>query len=78
MESKKKVLNIIEIVVGIIFVVGFIVCIIMQCVNPTAAFSVWLKENIWDISKTVEGFKNQLPEIINCLIYIVMFDLTYY
>jgi small conductance mechanosensitive channel len=27
---------------------------------------------VWDISKTLEGLKNQLPEIIQCIIYIIL------
>ena len=70
--KSKKIFNLIEIIVGVLFIVGFIVCITMQYVNPEAAFSLWLKENVWDISKTLESFKNQIPEIIHCIIYIVL------
>jgi small conductance mechanosensitive channel len=35
-------------------------------------FTKWVKENVWDISKTIDGLKAQLPEIIQCLIYIIL------
>ena len=34
--------------------------------------TVWVKNNVWDISKTLQGLKNQLPEIIQCVIYIFL------
>ena len=71
-NNKRKVLNIIEIVIGGLFLIGFLGCIILQITSPTQPFTVWVKENVWDISKTLEGLKNQLPEIIQCVIYIIL------
>ena len=75
--NKRKVLNIIEIVIGSLFLLGFIGCIILQLTIPENAFTLWIKANVWDITKTVEGLKNQLPEIIQCLIYIILIILFY-
>lgn len=71
-NNKRKVLNIIEIVIGGLFLIGFLGCIILQITSPTQPFTIWVKENVWDISKTLEGLKNQLPEIIQCIIYIIL------
>ena len=71
-NRRKKVLGIIEIIVGILFVLFFAGCIITQLIYPEADFSIWIKENVWDISNSLEGLKKQLPEIIHCLIYIVL------
>ena len=66
--KSKKVFNIIEIVVGVLFIAGFVCCIAMQYSNPEAPFAIWLKNNVWDISKTLDGLKSQIPEIIQCII----------
>lgn len=71
-NNKRKVLNIIEIVIGGLFLIGFLGCIILQITSPSQPFTIWVKENVWDISKTLEGLKNQLPEIIQCVIYIIL------
>lgn len=71
-NSKRKVLNIVEIVIGTLFLIGFMACIILQVTSPENAFTQWVKQNVWDISKTSESFKKQLPEIIQCIIYIVL------
>ena len=70
--NKRKVLNIVEIVIGALFLVGFVLCIVLQVTSPDGDFTVWVKNNVWDISKTLQGLKNQLPEIIQCVIYIVL------
>ncbi len=71
-NEKKKVLNMVEIIIGALFLIGFITCIILQVTSPEGAFTIWIKENVWDISKTLEGLKAQLPEIIQCVIYIIL------
>ena len=70
--NKKKVLSIIEMAVGALFLIGFITCIILQVTSPEGDLTKWIKDNVWDISKTLDGLKNQLPEIIQCVIYIVL------
>lgn len=71
-NEKKKVLNMVEIIIGALFLIGFITCIILQVTSPEGAFTIWIKENVWDISKTLESLKAQLPEIIQCVIYIIL------
>lgn len=72
--KKKKVLNLVEIIIGVVFILCFVGCILLQAI-PTLAenpFVLWIKTNVWDITKTAEGLKAQLPEIIHCVIYIVL------
>ncbi len=69
---KKKVSTIIEISVLVLFLILFAVCIIVQLVVPTGAFSVWVKENVWDINKTLISLKTHVPTFIHSLIYIVI------
>ena len=71
-SNKRRIINIIEIVVGIVFLACFVGCIILQQTSPEGVFTKWVKENVWDISKTIDGLKAQLPEIIQCLIYIIL------
>lgn len=71
-NEKKKILNMVEIIIGALFLIGFITCIILQVTSPEGEFTKWIKENVWDISKTSEGLKAQLPEIIQCVIYIIL------
>ena len=72
--KKKKVLNIIEIAIGVLFVLCFIACILLQVIPSFSSsnFVIWIKENVWDITKTADNFKAQLSEIIHCIIYIVL------
>ncbi len=69
---KKKVFTVIEITVLALFVILFAVCLIVQLVVPTGSFSVWMKENVWDINKTLISLKTHVPTLINSLIYIVI------
>ena len=53
-KDKKKILNMVEIIVGALFLIGFIACIILQVTSPDGAFTVWIKENVWH-SQVVRG-----------------------
>ncbi len=72
MGKNRKVKNIIEIIIGCLFVVLMIGCVVIQLVNPSLSVSVWIKENVWDVSKSLKGLQKQLPVIIRCLIYIIL------
>ena len=47
--KKKKVLNLVEIIVGIVFVLCFIGCILLQAIPSLAEnpFVLWIKTNVW-------------------------------
>ena len=70
--EKRKGLGIIEIVVGVIFLVLFAVCIVLQIAQPDSEIANWIKVNVWDISASLSSLEAQLPEIIHCVIYIVL------
>lgn len=73
MEKKsKKIKNIVEIVLGTIIIMVLIGTLILQLVVPELALSIWVRDNIWNIEKSLEGLKAQLPEIIQCIIYIFL------
>ena len=72
MKKKEKVITIIEIVLGSLVVLSLVAAVILQCALPQLEISIWMKENIWDVSSSVEGLKSQLPIIIQSVIYIFL------
>lgn len=74
MENKKskKVIFWIEMAVLALFVIAFIACIIIELAAPDSAISIWMKENVWDVTKTGATIKEHIPVLINSLIYIVL------
>ena len=72
-ESKnRKIINIIELVLGIIIILALVSALILQLVVPDMVLSIWIKDNIWDVKESFVGLKAQLPEIIRCVIYIFL------
>lgn len=71
-ERTKKTLLVIEVVVLTLFILAFCGCIILQLVVPNSEFSVWIKENVWDMSKALVSLKTHVPVLITSLIYIVI------
>ena len=69
--SKNRKL-IIEITVLSLFLLLVFGTMILQLAAPDLALSIWVKENIWDISATLGNLKNHLPVIINSFILIVI------
>ncbi len=75
MESKdkrRKIRLVVEIVVLSLFVVMFLGCILAELIAPQSKFSVLMKENVWDVKKTLTSIKAHIPTLINSLIYIVL------
>ncbi len=69
---KKKIFLIIELSVLTLLIALFAVCLIVQLIVPTGGFSVWMKEYVWDINKTLISLKTHVPTLINSLIYIII------
>ena len=73
MENKKrKIINIIELILGALILAGLVFSLIIQLISPTEEYAIWVKNNVWDIEKTLSGLEAQLPEIIQCIIYIFL------
>ena len=72
LEPKKKALFITEITILALFLALFLVCLIVQLAVPESAFSIWVKENVWDINKTLISLKSHVPTLIQSVIYIVI------
>lgn len=72
-ESKGKLVwNVIQIVIGVLFVSAFVAMLILQLCLPELSISVWTKENVWNISDTGNIILAQLPLIIKSLIFIIL------
>lgn len=71
-SKSKKVLNIIEIVVGALVLVGFVAVMVLQLAAPTLEISVWTKTYVWDVLETGNQFMKQLPIVIQSLVFIVI------
>ena len=72
MKRKDKVITIIEIVLGSIVLLALIATVVLQFVLPQLELSVWVRDNIWNVSASVESLKAQLPTIIQSLVYICL------
>lgn len=75
MEKKnknKKTFRIVEISLLVLVIVAFIAAIIIEVVAKNSPVGEWMKENVWDIDKTLASLNAQVPTIIHCVIYIVV------
>ena len=71
-EKNRKIINIIEIILGALIIGMLIGTLVLQLVVPESEISIWVKDNIWNVNASIEGLKAQLPEIIQCIIYIFL------
>lgn len=71
-NKKKNVLLIVEVILLVIVIALFAVCLIVQLINPESAIAMWMKDNVWDIHKSLISLKTHLPTLIQSLIYIVI------
>jgi small conductance mechanosensitive channel len=72
MKKKDKIISIIEIVLGSLVLLCLIATVVLQLAAPQLEITLWVKENIWDVSSSLEGLKAQLPTIIQSVIYIFL------
>lgn len=71
-DTKSKLFSIIEKAVLGIFFLAIISCFVIQLIFPDWDISVWTRENVWDIDKTLISLKSHVPTLIKSLIYIVI------
>lgn len=73
-NSKKvrKIISIIGIVLGAIVLILFFGGIIVEAIDPTSAIGMWVKDNVWDISKIPEAWSAHVKTIIRSIILIVV------
>ena len=48
----QKIWTIIEIIIGALLIATFITCIVIEGVIPDSDFTIWMRENVWDLNKT--------------------------
>ena len=71
-KPKKKIGLIIEIIILSLFVLGFAFLIVMQIIQPELPISLWMKENILDVSMIGETVVKHIPTLITSLFWIVV------
>lgn len=71
-DKKKKTILIIEICVGSLVVLAFLVSMMVEFFAPESGFGAWLSRNVWDVRATGAALNTHLPTIIHSLIYIVL------
>ena len=71
-NKSKKVINIIELILGGIIILGLIAALVLQMVDPKSSVSIWFAKNIWDVKSTVKSFKAHLHVITQSIIYIFL------
>ena len=70
--NKKKGIFIVEICILAVVLLFFLVSFILELVLPDAQYSVWVKENIWNIENTAASLSTHLPTFITSVIWIII------
>ncbi len=70
--TKRKVLLAIELTVLALFLVMLAGCLIAELAAPETALATWMKDNVWDVNKTLVSLKSHVPVLIKSFIYIVI------
>ncbi len=68
----KKVISIIEIVIGSLFIAAWVLAVLLQKLMPGSSVADWIKTNVWDIDSFVTGWNSLFPKIIHSVIYIIL------
>ncbi len=71
-SKKKKFFSILELIIGGLFILGWIACIVIELAFPNTEISNFIKTNIWDLDKLVNWFKNDIQKVVSTLITILM------
>ncbi len=68
----QKIWTIIEIIIGSLLLVTFITCIILEGVLPDSDFTIWMRDNVWNIDQTAATLRTHVPTLINCIIWFII------
>lgn len=71
-NNKKQVFKYLEIGMIIVVAVFVLLATIIQLIAPNTSFSKWCIDNVWNVRNIGASFKNHIPILIDCLIYIVI------
>ena len=76
-KKVKKALKITCIVIFSLFILFFVVGAIVAAAAPELPFSLWVKENMWDVSTMPDAWNRHKKTLIHCLILIsVIFSVS--
>ena len=76
-KKVKKALKITCIVIFSLFILFFVVGVIVAAAAPELPFSLWVKENMWDVSTMPDAWNRHKKTLIHCLILIsVIFSVS--
>lgn len=68
----KKALHIACIVICAMLIAFFIIGVIIEAAAPELPFSLWVKENVWDVSTLPDSWNQHKKTVINCVILIAV------
>ena len=68
----KKIFKYLERTAIILVVLFMILSVLIQLIAPNNEFSKWCTENVINVKNVLASFKNHVPVLIDCLIYIVI------
>ena len=68
----QKIWTIIQIVIISILLIAFVTCMVLEGVLPDDDFTIWMRDNVWNIDKTAATLKTHVPTLINCLIWFII------
>lgn len=71
-KKNKKIATIIELCVGIAFLLAFIALILIEVIAPSSTAGAWIQANVWNTSEAGAKFMTHLPVLLKSLLYIVI------
>lgn len=76
-KKVKKTLKFVCIAICAVFILFFLVGVIIEVAAPSLPFSLWVKENMWDVSTLPDAWNSHKKTVIHCLILIsVIFSVS--
>ncbi|MGN0812247.1 MAG: mechanosensitive ion channel family protein [Candidatus Coproplasma sp.] len=76
-KKVRKALKITGVTIFALFILFFIIGVIIEAAAPELPFSLWVKENMWDVSTLPDAWNTHKKTVIHCLILIsVIFSVS--
>ncbi len=71
-SKTKKIWSIVTLVIILTILTLFVTGLIIEAVLPNLNFSIWMKENVWDLSTIPSVWAQSQKRVIHCVIIIVI------
>ena len=71
-SKTKKVLSLIGTTIVILILVAFVIGVIIELAAPDTDFAIWMKNNVWDLSKIPESWAQHQKTVIHCVMLIAI------